>query len=186
MISCLCLLLPYPLPKTGCDETELPLLHECGCGGLCDQCCHHGSKAWLEASTTGVVITYSNTVTSSLHHINIVMHYIIPTLFHITSSLCHTNILFHITSSCHADCNVIMLSLHHPSCPLHMQYLFNPETGLFRHHKHHISKDRRWLSTISYESGEMVYPRSIEDAAPSFKVRVSPPLPPSLSWPVVV
>lgn len=54
--------------------------------------------------------------------------------------------------------------------PLTQQYLFNPETGSFRHHKHHVSRDRRWLSSISYDSGDMVYPRSVENPPPSFEV----------------
>ena len=50
------------------------------------------------------------------------------------------------------------------------QYLFNPETGMFRHHRHHFSRDRCWLSSISYDSGEMVYIRSAENSPPSFEV----------------
>lgn len=53
---------------------------------------------------------------------------------------------------------------------LTQQYLFNPETGSFRHHRHHVSRDRRWLSSISYDSGDMVYPRSVENPPPSFEV----------------
>lgn len=40
------------------------------------------------------------------------------------------------------------------------QYVLNPESGLFRHHSHHPSKERNWLSSISYNSGEMTYPKT--------------------------
>lgn len=53
---------------------------------------------------------------------------------------------------------------------MHTQYLFNPETGMFRHHKHHLSRDRCWLSSISYDSGEMVYTQSTKNPPPSFEV----------------
>ncbi|XP_063961186.1 uncharacterized protein LOC129269590 [Lytechinus pictus] len=38
------------------------------------------------------------------------------------------------------------------------QYMFNPETGEWKHHRHQVFEDRRWLGSISYTSGHMTYP----------------------------
>ena len=38
------------------------------------------------------------------------------------------------------------------------QYMFNPETGEWRHRQHQVFRDRKWLGSISYSSGQMIYP----------------------------
>ncbi|XP_041473906.1 uncharacterized protein LOC121422784 [Lytechinus variegatus] len=38
------------------------------------------------------------------------------------------------------------------------QYMFNPETGEWKHQRHQVFEDRRWLGSISYTSGHMTYP----------------------------
>jgi tRNA(Ile)-lysidine synthase TilS/MesJ len=52
------------------------------------------------------------------------------------------------------------------------QYLFNPETGLFRHHGDHPSRQRQWLSSISYHSGVMTFPGRGHSSAPSYQESV--------------
>ena len=59
--------------------------------------------------------------------------------------------------------------------PSLLQYVLNPESGLFRHHSHHPSKERNWLSSISYKSGEMTHPKTtlIQPSTPiSYQVHV--------------
>ncbi|XP_048589308.1 uncharacterized protein LOC5522122 [Nematostella vectensis] len=38
------------------------------------------------------------------------------------------------------------------------QYMFNPETGEWRHRKHKVFHNRKWLGSISYSTGELTYP----------------------------
>ncbi|KAK3696713.1 hypothetical protein QZH41_013068, partial [Actinostola sp. cb2023] len=38
------------------------------------------------------------------------------------------------------------------------QYMFNPETGEWKHRRHKVFRDRKWLGSISYGSGHMTYP----------------------------
>ncbi|EDO49825.1 predicted protein, partial [Nematostella vectensis] len=40
------------------------------------------------------------------------------------------------------------------------QYMFNPETGEWRHRKHKVFHDRKWLGSINYSTGELTYPSS--------------------------
>ncbi|XP_068718445.1 uncharacterized protein [Montipora capricornis] len=40
------------------------------------------------------------------------------------------------------------------------QYMFNPETGEWKHRTHQVFRDRKWLSAISYAEGHMTYPLS--------------------------
>lgn len=40
------------------------------------------------------------------------------------------------------------------------QYMFNPETGEWKHRTHQVFRDRKWLSSISYAEGHMTYPSS--------------------------
>ena len=47
-----------------------------------------------------------------------------------------------------SHCNLVSFSL---------QYVFNPETGEWRHKDHQVFKDRKWLGHISYQSGKMVF-----------------------------
>ncbi|XP_028397517.1 uncharacterized protein LOC114521315 isoform X2 [Dendronephthya gigantea] len=55
------------------------------------------------------------------------------------------------------------------------KYTFNPETGEWRHRQHQIFKDRKWLGSISYSSGEMKYPENVttitenENYAPNYQ-----------------
>ncbi|XP_070553700.1 LOW QUALITY PROTEIN: uncharacterized protein [Ptychodera flava] len=37
------------------------------------------------------------------------------------------------------------------------QYMFNPETGEWKHRHHQVFQDRKWLGHISYHSGAMAY-----------------------------
>ncbi|UYV72707.1 hypothetical protein LAZ67_10000376 [Cordylochernes scorpioides] len=48
-------------------------------------------------------------------------------------------------------------------------YLYNPETGEWRHRHHQVYADRRWLGAISYNSGKLSYnlPPSSNQPAPS-------------------
>ena len=39
-----------------------------------------------------------------------------------------------------------------------VQYKMNPETGMFCHHDDHPSRQRQWLSSVSYQSGIMTIP----------------------------
>lgn len=41
------------------------------------------------------------------------------------------------------------------------QYMFNPETGEWKHRKHQVFRDRKWLGSISYSEGHMTYPSSL-------------------------
>ncbi|KAL9973375.1 hypothetical protein ACROYT_G019827 [Oculina patagonica] len=49
------------------------------------------------------------------------------------------------------------------------QYMFNPETGEWKHRKHQVFRDRKWLGSISYSDGHMTYPSSspITEETPS-------------------
>ncbi|XP_028516147.1 uncharacterized protein LOC110243543 [Exaiptasia diaphana] len=38
------------------------------------------------------------------------------------------------------------------------QYMFNPETGEWKHRRHKVFRDRKWLGSISYLDGHMTYP----------------------------
>ncbi|XP_076344944.1 uncharacterized protein LOC143244342 isoform X2 [Tachypleus tridentatus] len=40
------------------------------------------------------------------------------------------------------------------------QYIFNPETGEWKHHYHQVFKERKWLGSISYNEGRMSYVKS--------------------------
>ena len=37
------------------------------------------------------------------------------------------------------------------------QYIFNNETGEWRHHTNQVFRERRWLGNISYASGKFSY-----------------------------
>ncbi|CAH3196907.1 unnamed protein product [Porites evermanni] len=49
------------------------------------------------------------------------------------------------------------------------QYMFNPETGEWKHRKHQVFRDRKWLGSITYSEGHMTYPSSpaCAEGAPS-------------------
>ena len=49
----------------------------------------------------------------------------------------------------------------------------NQETGLYEHLKNHGSKERKWLSSISYQKGKMVYPHDTPSPLPSYKEMLS-------------
>ena len=51
-----------------------------------------------------------------------------------------------------------------------LQYRLNPETGVFCHHGDHPSQHRKWLSSISYESGVMTFTPSHSLTAPTLQV----------------
>ncbi|XP_022086161.1 uncharacterized protein LOC110976840 [Acanthaster planci] len=38
------------------------------------------------------------------------------------------------------------------------QYIFNPETGEWKQRNHQVFQDRRWLGSISYSEGKIMYP----------------------------
>ncbi|XP_022257688.1 uncharacterized protein LOC106473578 [Limulus polyphemus] len=40
------------------------------------------------------------------------------------------------------------------------QYIFNPETGEWKHRYHQVFKERKWLGSISYNEGRMSYVKS--------------------------
>ena len=51
------------------------------------------------------------------------------------------------------------------------QYIFNPETGEWKHHTNLVFKQRQWLQNISYDGGQfnLNLKQAPKDLAPSYQ-----------------